>query len=121
MTKKEITKLAQLYLQRCTEILGESKFYPHTPYLSIESSPLADEYGPETIGEFVSDENEIIIYFKNVKNEEELARTIVHEYVHYLQSPTWLTRYNNTHFYNDNPYEFEAFLTEDLYWKLICK
>jgi hypothetical protein len=121
MTKKEIEKLAVQYLRKCEDLLGESKYYDHTPYLSLESSPLADDYDRETIGEFVSDENEIIIYFKNVKSKEELARTIVHEYAHYLQSPIWLTRYNNTHFYDDNPYEFEAFLTEDLYWKLICK
>ena len=121
MNKKEIEKLAIQYLNKCEELLGESKYYPHTPYLSLESSPLADDYDPETIGEFVSDENEIIIYFKNVRSEEELARTIIHEYVHYLQSPVWLTRYNNTKMYDENPYEFEAFLTEDLYWKQICK
>ncbi len=121
MNKKEIERLAIQYLKKCEGLLGESKYYSHTPYLSLESSPLADEYDPETIGEFVSDENEIIIYFKNVKSKEELARTILHEYAHYLQSPIWLTRYNDTHTYDENPYEKQAFLTEDLYWKQICK
>jgi len=97
MNKKEIQKLAIQYLKKCEELLGESKYYSHTPYLSLESSPIADEYDPETIGEFVSDENEIIIYFRNVRSEEELARTIIHEYVHYLRIYTMRIRMSLKH------------------------
>lgn len=121
MNKKEIENLALIYLDRCIELFGESKYYPSTPYLSLESSPMSDAYEPGIEGEFVSDENEIIIYFRNIKSKEDLARTIIHEYTHYLQSPTWLTRYNNDCYYGDNPYEKQAYLAEDLNWKLICK
>ena len=39
MTKKEVEELSELYLDRTIELLGESKYYPHTPYLSVEYTP----------------------------------------------------------------------------------
>lgn len=121
MNKKEIEKLSVKYLNECVKLFGESKYYSHTPYLSLESSPIADDYDPDLKGEFVKEENEMIVYFRNIRSKEDLARTIIHEYTHYLQSPIWLARYNNECFYDENPYEKQAFLAEDLNWKLICK
>ena len=121
MNKKEIERLAVEYLHKCIDLYGESKYYKHTPYLSLESSPLSDDYEPGLKGEFVQDENEIIVYFRNMKSKEDLARTIIHEYIHYLQSPSWLTRYNNECMYDENPYEIQAFNAEDLNWETICK
>ena len=121
MNKKEIEKLSVDYLNRVINLYGESKYYKHTPYLSLESSPMSDDYEPGLKGEFVQDENEIIVYFRNIRSKEDLARTIIHEYIHYLQSPAWLTRYNNECFYDENPYEKQAFIAEDLNWETICK
>ena len=121
MNKKEIEKLAIEYLDKCIDLYGESKWYSHTPYLSLESSPMSDDYDLDLKGEFINDENEIIVYFRNIRSKEDLARTIIHEYIHYLQCPMWLTRYNNECFYNDNPYEIQAFNAEDLNWEMICK
>lgn len=121
MNKKEIERLALSYLDRTIDLYGESKYYKHTPYLALESSPMADEYDPELKGEFIQDENEIVVYYRNIKSKEDLARTIIHEYVHYLQSPTWLARYNNDCYYDENPYEKQAFLAEELNWEAICK
>jgi len=121
MNKKEVEKLSLKYLDRTIKLLGERKYHQHTPYLSLESSPLSDDYEAGLKGEFVQDENEIIVYFRNIRSKEDLARTIIHEYIHYLQSPAWLTRYNNECFYDENPYEKQAFLAEDLNWETICK
>jgi len=121
MNKKEIEKLAVEYLDKCIDLYGESKWYSHTPYLSLESSPMSDEYDLDLKGEFINDENEIIVYLRNIRSKEDLARTIIHEYIHYLQCPTWLTRYNNKCFYDKNPYEIQAFNAEDLNWEMICK
>ena len=46
-----------------------------------------------------------------------LANSVIHEYVHYLQ-PThgnWYERYEKMHGYQKNPYEIEAHLLGDLY------
>ena len=73
-------------------------------------------------GEFVSEDNEIIIYSKNITSKSDLAKTIVHEYAHYLQSPVWMTRYYTMgHTYRTHPYEKQAFLLEDLNWLEVCR
>jgi hypothetical protein len=51
-----------------------------------------------------------------------LAKTIVHEYAHYLQDPKWMTRYYTMGYkYNTHPYEKEAFKIEELNWYKVCK
>lgn len=107
------------YFERVMEIYGESKFQASTPYLSIEDSPYDDADDPDLIGEFRADLNEVIIYHKNIKTVEELVRTIVHEYQHYLQSPSWMTRYYKMGYsYSDHPYELAAYAEEEN-WKSI--
>ncbi len=39
MNKKEVERLAELYFDRTVELLGESKYHSHTPYLVIETTP----------------------------------------------------------------------------------
>lgn len=108
------------YFERVVEIYGESKYQPTTPYLSIEDSPYDDADDPDLIGEYRADLNEIIIYHKNIKSEEELIRTLVHEYQHYLQSPSWMTRYYNMGYnYNDHPYEVAAYEEEKNFKKVL--
>ena len=53
---------------------------------------------------------------------EELIKTIIHEYQHYLQSPSWYTRHcdRNLKNYFDHPYEAEAEEVANKYWK-VCK
>jgi hypothetical protein len=122
MNKKEIEKLAELYLTRTINLLGESKYYAHTPYLTIEYSPNSEGVDNDWKGEFVSEDNEIIIYTKNITSKSDLAKTIVHEYAHYLQSPNWMSRYYKLGYnYRTHPYEKQAFLLENLNWFKICK
>ncbi len=70
-------------------------------------------------GEFRNDLQAIILYPNSLcYGPEQLATVINHEYIHYLQSPTWLTRYGNTYEYYDNPYEIEAYKREEEWRKL---
>ena len=74
----------------------------------------------ELYGEYCFMMNEITLYWKNIKNIELLTRTIVHEYQHYLQSPSWFTRYYNMGYnYNDHPYEVKAFNEEETWLKFV--
>lgn len=119
MKKKEVLELSTQYLDKVTEYYGESKFYQTTPYLSIEDRKYSDAKDPHIKGEYCRILNEIVIYWKNIKSEEELIRTVIHEYVHYLQSPTWMTRYYKLGYdYVTHPYEIQAY-KEEQNWKLI--
>jgi len=122
MIREKIETQAHKFLEKTIELLGESKYYNHTPFLSVEYSPESYRADNQWKGEFLSKENEIIIYTKNIKGKEDLARTIVHEYAHYLQSPNWMKRYYDLgHTYKTHPYEIEAYKVEEENWKKICK
>lgn len=122
MIRDRIEKQAYQFLEKTIELLGESKYQKHTPYLSIEYSPESTGYDNLWRGEYDFAENEIIIYTKNIKGKEDLARTIVHEYSHYLQSPAWMQRYYDMgHTYKTHPYEIEAYEVEEQNWKKVCK
>ena len=99
---------AEEILQALINHYGKSKFYNWLPSISIsdDDSLLS--------GEFRSDWQEIVLYTSALEyGYEQLATVINHEYIHYLQSPTWMTRYNKTHEYYDHPYEIEAYQREE--------
>jgi hypothetical protein len=122
MNKKEVERLSKIYFQKTIKLLGESKYYKHTPYLAVEYSPQSTGIDNQWKGEFVREENEIIIYSKNITDKEDLARTIVHEYAHYLQRGNWMQRYYDMGYeYHNHPYEIEAFAIEEINWRKICK
>jgi hypothetical protein len=117
MDKQEIENLSELYFNLISEYYGMSKHHATLPYISIEDSRYSDGEDKETKGEYCNLHNEIVIYWKNIEDEESLIRTIIHEYQHYLQSPTWFTRYYKQGYnYNDHPYEIQA-LQEEINWK----
>ena len=69
------------------------------------------------LGEYDKDDNIISLRIQGHRNIYNLANTIIHEYVHYMQ-PThanWYERYDKTHGYKNNPYEIEAFHIGDTY------
>ena len=57
----------------------------------------------------------IYLYLPNITTEEELLKSIIHEYTHYLQNITPLkTRIANQEYtYETNPYEIEAHKNEE--------
>lgn len=122
MDKVEITYLSNWYLDRVSEHYGYSKFQKTYPYLSVEDSYYPDAEDVNTISDYCFINNEIQIYWKNIKNEESLIRSILHEYKHYLQSPSWMERYYKQGYgYNDHPYEVEAYKEEENWYKFKAK
>ena len=110
-------------LNWCWDNLGSSKFQSHEVpdiYYDLSISDL--------LGEWVSSDNEITIYVGEIHDLEEYIQTIIHEYIHYLQSPTWYTRHWNRmrvdfmtgKDYFSHPYEAEAEEVAVKYWK-VCK
>lgn len=109
MDKEIIKNLTELYIQEIQEHYGMSKHHASFPYIYIEDSPYSDAEHKTIKGEFSHMENDINVYWKNIKTEEDLIRTLLHEYKHYLQSPAWMTRYYKQGYsYTDHPYEVQA-------------
>jgi|TARA_R110000823_G_scaffold278412_2_gene396840 hypothetical protein len=120
MHLKIVKRLSKQYLEKCIEVYGESKHHQTTPYIEYQPyvySVYCKDDNPEA--EYIFDYNTIVIYYKNIEDTEHLARTILHEYQHYLQSPSWMTRYYNMgHYYSDHPYEVAAFAEEENWRKI---
>jgi hypothetical protein len=121
MTRDEIQSITEKIYNNIVDRYGESKYHNNTPYISIEDSPYSDEEAaPDQFGEYCRMLNEITIYWKNMDSLEILARTLIHEYQHYLQSPKWIKRYYNMGYvYNDHPYEISARNEEENWLKVL--
>ena len=108
-TKKEFEDISEKVIDWCIDEFGLSKHYEHYPYIEID----IDEEDYSLMGEFIGDNNEIIIYLNAINNIDDFINTIIHEYIHYTQSPSWYTRYLNNLTLNEviknkHPYEIQA-------------
>jgi len=104
---KELETFINSKLKKVAKHYGYSNFQSTLPYLEIIKSDEIwaddDEFGTkskskddeELKGWYESMDNTLTIVIDNIKNRRDLIRTIVHEYQHYLQSPSWMTRYYN--------------------------
>lgn len=118
MEKQVVESLSKHYFEKIAEHYGESKYQSTTPYLSIEDSPFSEGDDEDLIAEYISTVNEIAVYWKNIKDEEALIRSLIHEYKHYLQSPSWMQRYYKQGYdYNNHPYEVAAYKEEENWHK----
>ena len=88
-TRKELEDIGEKVIDWCIDEFGLSKHYEHYPYMEIDM----DEDG--VCGEFIGYNNEIIICPTAMDTIDEFIETVIHEYTHYMQSPTWYTRYAN--------------------------
>ena len=89
-TIKELENIGEKVINWCMDKFGLSKHYNDYPYVEID---MVETDNP--LGEFISDNNEIIIYPKAMENMDDFVSTVIHEYTHYMQSPSWYTRYAN--------------------------
>ena len=71
--------------------------------------------------EFVRKENKIYVYSDHIPNKEELVKAIIHEFVHFLQSESWMQRYYKSggYEYHNHPYEIKATEEEKNWQKFI--
>jgi hypothetical protein len=109
VTRKKVVELVEKFIPVIESRYGISKHHSTTPYISLES-----KVEGELKGEYCYILNEIVVYWKNITGIEELIRTLIHEYQHYLQSPSWMTRYYRMGYeYEAHPYEVRAFDEEE--------
>ena len=112
---KEYEHVGEKVIDWCVDNFGLSKYHEYDPWLDFDDDDL------NIMGEYNIDENTITIYTNEIKNVDDLIETIIHEYVHYLQRPSWYTRYINMGYKDENnPYEMIAETIAINNWKQ-CK
>ena len=62
----------------------------------------------------------IYLYLPNITNEEELLRSIIHEYTHYTQDSELLAKYKKIYSYDEDPNEIEAHRNEEN-WRMFSQ
>ena len=66
------------------------------------------EHSSTTKAQYDEDTNVIYIYYPNMKNEEDVLRSIIHEYTHYKQDHKLFKKYKAMYSYDEDPTEIEA-------------
>lgn len=82
---------------------------------------LAEYQKLKLLAEYDNEDNVIYLRVQGHRTIYNLTRSVIHEYIHYLQ-PTkgnWYERYNRLYGYWQNPYEIEATYIADL-WAVDC-
>ena len=98
----------------CIGKYGYSKFQSEEPYVEVIKD------NTTYFGWYDCIENVIYLNKTCMFNTTEYCKTIIHEYQHYLQSPTWNTRYDRKFIYSKHPYEKQAeFIAVKDYKKLM--
>ena len=124
ISHKKLEDIGEKVINWCIDKFGLSKYHEYDPWLEID---MVRTDNP--LGEYVHDNNEIIIYPNAIDNINNFISTVIHEYTHYMQSPSWYTRYLNNLTLNEviknlpsssHPYEIEADKVAKRNWKQ-CK
>jgi len=72
------------------------------------------EHSSTSKAQYDENTNIIYIYYPNMMNEEDVIKSIIHEYTHYTQNITQFKKqYADKYNYEDNPYEIEAHKNEE--------
>lgn len=128
MNIEKIQEIVEEVFPKIENKYGLSKFSICTPYIEYEKSIYARLSGIDDNGELGEEspeaeydriDNSIILYYPKMKSKKQVIETLLHEYKHYLQSPSWMTRYYNMGYtYNNHPYELAATAEEKNWNKL---
>ena len=78
-------------------------------YARLSGDPEArGEASKSTKAQYDEETNIIYIYYPNIKDEEDLLRSLVHEYTHYRQDHSLFQKYRDMYDYDDPKNKIEA-------------
>ena len=71
------------------------------------------EHSSTSKAQYDDETNIIYIYYPNIKTEEDILRSLIHEYTHYKQDHKLFKQYRQMYSYDENPIEIEAHKNEE--------
>ncbi len=71
------------------------------------------EHSKTSKAQYDDETNIIYLYYPNIKNEEDVLRSLIHEYTHYRQDHKLFKQYRDMYSYDENPIEIEAHKNEE--------
>jgi hypothetical protein len=71
------------------------------------------EHSKTSKAEYDDETNIIYIYYPNMENEEDILRSLIHEYTHYRQDHKLFKKYKQIYSYDEDPTEIEAHKNEE--------
>ena len=129
MNRESIQSIINQAYPKIEKHYGYSKYHNCTPYVELHHNIYVRITGDEDYHDILSEtecnpdaeydktDNTIVIYWPKMVDKETIIKSLIHEYQHYLQSPSWMKRYYNMGYsYNNHPYEILA-RKEENSWK----
>ena len=127
MTKNIIQSIVDKVYPSIINDLGKSIYGNKVPTVELHTDIYARLSGiPGATGdeshsseaEYDDEENKIFVYYPNMKSEQHVIESLLHEYTHSLQDPTKWAEYRKSG-YENNPFEKEASKAEKNWRKYI--
>ena len=112
----------QILKDRGIPTQGKPSVELHTDiYARYSDEPgMKGEVSNEAKAEFVDKDNAIYVYFPNMTNEEDVIRSLLHEFEHAHQDPKEYEAYREAGFDGrNNPLEVKAFAAEEKWAKYL--
>ena len=119
MTQDEIQQIISYAYPKIQKYYGKGKLpipkidtsHKNTYAMHSGEPEATGEHDATSIAEYY--EGTIYLYLPNITNEEELLRSIIHEYTHYTQDSELLAKYKKIYSYDEDPNEIEAHKNEE--------
>jgi len=124
MKIKEIIQIANKAYPKIREYYGVGrKDYPPIEIyknILVRLTGEPDAEGEPADAEYDRKLNKLFIYSDYNNSIEDVIRSIIHEYVHYLQSASWMGRYYKMGYnYQTHPYELKSSQEEENWKKFV--
>ena len=124
MKTKEIIQIANKAYPKIREYygVGRKDYPPIEVYKNIlvRLTGEPDAEGEPADAEYDRKLNKLFIYSDYNNSIEDVIRSIIHEYVHYFQSASWMGRYYKMGYnYQTHPYELKSSQEEENWKKFV--
>lgn len=110
--RKDIVRIGKMAETWCRTHMGENNKKAYRICVCYWRCLFEDD---TDMGEYDPQEHTIFIYYKNISTVKELLQTIIHEWTHSIQPLASKWKEYNEVVYSRNPYEREAYKSEELY------